>query len=298
MQAYAAALDGVSDRPKVHGAGSVGATVLAYLQSAAFHALSPASQRQRRSCLDEFVRDYGGQAIAKLEHRHVKMLLDAKAHMPGSAHVFMSSLSVLMQFARDIGLRPDNPCTGIKRPKLSKDGHRTWTDADIDQFAKRHPIGSKERLALELLICTSQRGGDIVKMGPQHVRPINGERFIDVKQQKTGWEGSIPILPSLAAALAATPSGHLAFLVTEKGKPFSRGYFTRWFRQACKEAGLEPGLTPHGLRKGFCRRAAEAGWSPHEIAAFTGHKTLKEVERYTRAASQRKLALRAVKAMG
>jgi hypothetical protein len=75
MQAYAAALDGVSER-RVHGAGSVGATVLAYLQSAAFHALRPASQRQRRSCLDEFVRSYGGQAIAKLEHRHVKMLLD------------------------------------------------------------------------------------------------------------------------------------------------------------------------------------------------------------------------------
>src|SRR5262245_43400377 len=76
MQAYAAALEGVCDLPKVHGAGSVGALALAYYQSAGFHALRPESQRQRRSCLDEFVRDYGARSVATLERKHVKMLLD------------------------------------------------------------------------------------------------------------------------------------------------------------------------------------------------------------------------------
>jgi site-specific recombinase XerD len=102
----------------------------------------------------------------QLEHQHVKLLLDAKRETPGGAHVFMSSLSVLMQFAVDTGLRPDNPCASIKRPKLSREGIRTWADHEIDQFAKRHAVGTKERLAFELLICTAQRGSDIVRMGP------------------------------------------------------------------------------------------------------------------------------------
>jgi hypothetical protein len=37
-------------------------------------------------------------------------------------------------------------------------------------------------------------------------------------------------------------------------------------------------------------RLAEAGCSPHQIMAITGHKSLKEVEVYTKAAGQKGLA--------
>jgi integrase len=50
----------------------------------------------------------------------------------------------------------------------------------------------------------------------------------------------------------------------------------------------------HGLRKAAARRLAEEGCSAHEIAAWTGHLTLKEVERYTRAADQARLARQAM----
>jgi integrase len=50
----------------------------------------------------------------------------------------------------------------------------------------------------------------------------------------------------------------------------------------------------HGLRKAAARRLAEAGCSANEIAAITGHTTLKEIERYTKAADQRKLATAAM----
>jgi integrase len=50
----------------------------------------------------------------------------------------------------------------------------------------------------------------------------------------------------------------------------------------------------HGLRKAAARRLAEAGCTEKEIAAVTGHTTLKEVARYTRAADQKLLAAGAV----
>jgi hypothetical protein len=40
---------------------------------------------------------------------------------------------------------------------------------------------------------------------------------------------------------------------------------------------------PHGLRKASCRIMAEALCTPHMIKAKSGHRTLKEVERYTTA---------------
>jgi integrase len=42
------------------------------------------------------------------------------------------------------------------------------------------------------------------------------------------------------------------------------------------------------LRKAAARRLAEAGCSTHEIAAITGHASLKEVARYTEAADRKR----------
>jgi integrase len=48
--------------------------------------------------------------------------------------------------------------------------------------------------------------------------------------------------------------------------------------------------TAHGLRKAACRRLAEAGCSANEIASISGHASLDEVARYTKAADQARLA--------
>ena len=50
---------------------------------------------------------------------------------------------------------------------------------------------------------------------------------------------------------------------------------------------------PHGLRKAGCRIMAESDCNAHEIMAVSGHSSLKEVERYTRAADRKRLAARA-----
>jgi integrase len=55
-------------------------------------------------------------------------------------------------------------------------------------------------------------------------------------------------------------------------------------------AGLPQRCVFHGLRKAACRRLAEAACTVHEIAAISGHASLREVERYTKAVEQVGLA--------
>jgi integrase len=81
--------------------------------------------------------------------------------------------------------------------------------------------------------------------------------------------------------------------VTASGKPFSPAGFTNWFRDVCNEAGLY-GFSAHGLRKASMTRFAEAGCTVHQIAAFSGHKTLSEVAHYTRSVEQAVLAREAM----
>jgi len=70
--------------------------------------------------------------------------------------------------------------------------------------------------------------------------------------------------------------------------------FGQMISAAIREAGLPGRCKAHGLRKAAARRLAEAGCSASEIAAITEHKTLAEVERYTRAADQERLARQAI----
>jgi hypothetical protein len=44
------------------------------------------------------------------------------------------------------------------------------------------------------------------------------------------------------------------------------------------------------LRKATLTQIAEGGGTPHELMAVGGHRSLEEVERYTRKANKRKLA--------
>lgn len=107
----------------------------------------------------------------------------------------------------------------------------------------------------------------------------------------------IPLHPDLKQALDALPNENLTFLMTQQGKPFSEAGFTNWFVDCAKAAGLPPKSTPHGLRKAAASMLAEAGASASQIAAITGHRTLKEVERYTASADQKRLALGAMAAL-
>jgi integrase len=119
-------------------------------------------------------------------------------------------------------------------------------------------------------------------MGRQHIR--NGE--LVVRQGKTGAQLTLPIVPELQKVLDATRSEHMTFLVGKGGRLYRGPEFSGQFRIWCDEAGLPKGCTFHGLRATGCTKLADNGCSAHEIAAWSGHMTLKEVERYTRSASR------------
>jgi site-specific recombinase XerD len=100
----------------------------------------------------------------------------------------------------------------------------------------------------------------------------------------------MPVHPELSAAVAARPSEHLTFLVTETGRPYDERAFNKWFRTAVVAADLPTSCVPHRLRKASCRRLVEQGCTPAQVATISGHLKLKEVVRYT-AAYDRKRAV-------
>jgi integrase len=293
MRQYAAALDRETNHRAGVGAsrtapGSFSALCVAFYSSVEFARLEASTQAMQRGVLERFRRDHGHRRLADLKRSHLEAIVGSM-EKPSAANNLIKVLKKVLEFAVSCEMIAANPARGLKGHKPGA-GWRTWTEEEIAKFEARHPLGTKARLAFALALYTAQRRADLLKMGWQHVR---GNR-ISLRQQKTQRDLVIPIHPALAQAVAAAPRDNMTFITTSSGERYARGeHLSRAFCTWCEEAGVT-GASIHGLRKAACRRLAEAGCSANEIAAISGHLTLREVARYTSAASQERLADRAL----
>jgi integrase len=291
MEAYQRAL---AAAPVAIGAGkrsapgSVSAAIAEYYGSQAFRGLTGGTPAKYRATLERFREDHGDKRLATLPKEFVIALIDIMA--PHTARNWLKTFRHFIRWCESRKLVRNDPTWGIRVKTPKSDGHHTWSEDEIAQFEAAYPIGTKARLALALGLYTAQRRGDVVRMGRQHIRA--GE--LVVRQGKTNAALVIPVLPELAAIIDATPTGHLTLLVTKTGKSYSPNDFSEQFRKWCDAADLPPECSFHGLRKTALTRLADAGCTAHQIAAISGHASLKMVERYTKAADQRRLAREAM----
>ncbi len=310
MKEYLVALEGNAqplpkqrERRQHAAVGTLRWLTTQYYGSAEFKRLGPHTQHVRRLILDKLCQSTdangirrGDKPYAHMEARNVRMLRDERADTPAAANQIVKMLRQVFAYAVVVDLAKTNPAKEVPYLKSGTTGFHTWTIEEVYRFEVRHPIGTKARLALALMIYTGQRRSDIIQFGRQHVK--NG--WLKITQQKNRIRApitiEIPVLPELQNIINASPCGDLTFLVTEFGRPFTSIGFGNWFRDRCIEASV-PGRA-HGLRKATATRLAELGASDREIMAVTGHQTSKEVDRYTKAARRKVLAESAMARLG
>lgn len=269
-----------------------------YFKSAMFQELDPRTQKVRRAILERFCQNKGDgdKPFALLLHRHIRVRRDEMADRPEAANSMVKALRQLYRFALRYDHHDDNPADKVEYLKGNADGFHSWSLAEIEKFENTHAIGTPARLALALALYTGQRRADLVVFGKQHVR----DGWLIFTQHK-GRNRSpvrleIPIIQELQTIIDQAPTGDLTFLVTAFNRPFTSNGFGNRFRKWCDEAGLS-NCSVHGLRKAAAARLAELGCTEQEIMSITGHRTSKEVTRYTRAASQKTRAESALRRM-
>jgi integrase len=271
------------------------------------------TQTRIRGILGRFREEYGELPVAQLTFDHVDAIIAEKRIKrveqtpkgprtvggPDAARKLRKELLRLFDYGKKLGLLPANPVADSERVKIApaerSKGYYSWTEEDIAQFRARHQLGTKPRLAMELMLWTDQRRIDSIHLGRQHIKD---GRF-HIGQSKNGKELWIAVAPQLLEAIVAMPpqpTSGMCFLLTEWGKPFSNAGFGNWFRARCNEAGL-PRCTAHGLRKATMRRMAELGMGNQTMKAVSGHSKDDEVALYTAAANQRKMADGAIRAL-
>lgn len=267
-----------------------------YFRAPEFRELAATTRRARRGLLESVCQSLTSTAKVRgdlpwraMRPRHIRQVRDEHADRPEAANGRIKALRQLFGWAAEADLTDDNPARPVPYLRGKPGGFHTWTAAEVEAFEARHPVGTKARLALALLLYTGVRRSDVVQLGRQMER-AGRLHFTETKgRDRAPKNRVIPMLPQLRAVIGATPSGHMTYLVTEFGRSYSPGGFGNWFRRRCNEAGLKH-CTAHGLRKAGARLAAENGATAHQLMAIFGWDTLKQAEVYTREADRRRLA--------
>lgn len=286
MVAYAAYLaeKPAAARTTLH-ADSLAKLIIDFYGSRLFTDRKSSTRQLYRYALDPVSKEHGHRSASTMTSENAEKIINTiGAKRPGMGNLTRAVMRRVMQFAIKQKVRKDNPMLGIEPFGVGE--HHSWNDAELKQFEAKWRLGTRQRLAYALLLYTGQRVGDVAKMNRSDV----ADGMVHVVQQKTGADLYVPIAPELEAAMKASPAKGLTLIGDPNGRPIKRAALSRLMRAAIKDADLPPRCVSHGLRKAAMRRLAEADATEKQIAAVSGHKTLKEVERYTKAADQKRLA--------
>ena len=300
LTAYAKAA-GVRPR-RASREGSIASGIELYKASDQFRALAQGTRNARRRMLDDVAERYGHASRRDLASKHITKDLSGF-----SAHTRNNRLKMWRGFCKwmvEHDELPHDPSDGLKKsPTTKSDGHVPWSHDEIEAFRAYWPLGSVERLAFELIYWTGARVSDAVRLGPGNV---DREGWMTFRQQKTGGEVWIPFnrelpefvepaepdLSLLKQAINARNERQMTFLHTQKGASRSSKAVSQWFAAKARKAGVAD-RTAHGLRKARAKGLAEMGGSAPQIGAWTGHESLKEIERYIKDFSKRRALSRA-----
>lgn len=233
-----------------------------------------------RAAIDALRVKHGHKRVSHMARRHVIAIKADMAATPQQANKVLKRLSQMMELAKDLEWRPDNPVDGVKLYPTNPGGFHTWDEGEIARFYEVHEMGTSAHLAMTLMLYTGAAKCDAVKMGRGNIR--DGRliyRRNKTRRNPEGIEVNIPIHPYLSETLAHVPSDAFTFLQTKDGLSRSVKGLGSSMRKWCDKAGLSL-CSSHGLRKAICRRIAEAEGTAFQIMSVSGHISLKEAQKY------------------
>lgn len=262
-----------------------------YRETSSWTKLALPTRKQREYVLLAVLKSAGERPYARVNAAMIRAGIDRRTSTPSAARHFLDTMRGLFRWAVKAQLVKVDPTSGIEGPeRTTGEGFIAWTEEHVAAYERRWPIGTPQRVWLDILLYTGLRGGDAVRFGRQHIRDGVGT----IKTEKSGYKVAVtlPILPVLAETLAAGPCGDLTFIVGAMGRPLTKASFSNQFVYACRAAGV-PG-SAHGVRKIAATRAANAGATVAQLEAIFGWKGGRMAALYTASADRVRLATEAM----
>jgi integrase len=285
------------------GKGTLGWLIRLYRESRDWcHILSKGTRKQRGPILKQMETSAGDLPLAAITRKKVEEGMSART--VNHARHFLNTVGGLFRWAIANELFDGrNPAEGIIRTRNDggdNDGHLPWPIELIEQYERRWPLGTKQRLVFDVYLYVGLRRGDAARLGKQHMR--RGIIHLSTEKSQGKMPIYVPVHPELAKSIKACPSPGLAIIAKDDGGNYSKESLGNFFRESVETAGIPvtkkrsktKGYSAHGLRKASATIAAESGASEAELNAMFGWSGHQMAQLYTKKADRKKLAARAM----
>jgi integrase len=201
---YQAALSGHELHNPSPSAGTLSWLINCYRGTTAWTRLSLATRRQRENIFKQILKTAAEEPVTRITKTAIIAGRDRRAQTPSQSRHFLQAMRGLFRWALDADHVKVDPTHSVEDPPRPKSGgFPIWTEDDVAAYERRWPVGTRQRVWLDVLLYTGLRRGDAVRLGRQHVK----DGIATILTEKSGFtlEVSIPILPVLAATLKVGP---------------------------------------------------------------------------------------------
>ena len=160
----------------------------------------------------------------------------------------------------------------VKYPTVSNARHKRASSTEINTIKKN--ISNPEiRIIIDLAVHTAMRRGEILNIQWQHIDWTKNTLLIP--ETKTGQPRKVPLTAKAITSLKQLEVKDLGLVFSIRADSVSQA-----FKRSCAIAQID-NLRFHDLRHEATTRFFELGLNVIEVAAITGHKDLKMLNRYT-----------------
>jgi integrase len=281
---YAKLLNGVAEPATVKR--NFAGLVKRYCTSPKYTKLSPRSKSDYEKILTWVVDALGPLPVAGLRRKDVIRARDENAETMRFANYIVQVLSILSEYAIDLGWREDNPAKGVHKLQSGDPAREPWPAELIEAY--RANATGRALLIFELCLGTGARIGDVLRMRWNDLK----EGGVVIRQGKTRKPAWLPLTAPLRAALEATPRRGLTITSQANGLPTSYRGAADMVMKVRKAIGAEA-YDLHALRHSTASELLAAGCSDEQVAAVLGHSSLATVPIYTASVRQMERAKQA-----
>src|SRR6185312_15717223 len=132
-----------------------------------------ATRRQREVIFRQAIEKSGAVPVEAISRADIQGGIDARQATPHQARHFLDSMRHFFKWAVTAQLVEADPTAGLASPAIvSAHGFPIWTLSDLEKFERRWPVGTRQRVWLDVLLYTGLRRGDAVQLGRQHMREL------------------------------------------------------------------------------------------------------------------------------
>ncbi|WP_040624947.1 site-specific tyrosine recombinase XerD [Moraxella macacae] len=199
--------------------------------------------------------------------------------------------------------RTDNPCDGIKAPKIRRNLPKDLSENDVTALLAAPndstALGMRDLAMLEVLYACGLRVSELIHLALHEVNLNAGWLQIRGKGDKIRLiplgEIAIDTLnayltharPQLTYLKNGQASRCQAVFLTQQGGYMTRQNFWYVIKRYAKQAGIDKEISPHTLRHAFATHLINHGADLRSVQMLLGHSDLSTTQIYTHVATAR-----------